>query len=133
LRTNHADARIPSAFCFTPHTPALEPNENGWTNAIWRCAIIHAAMLRFGDIHHCVPATPPNRILLTRRMIERRGLQDQPAGEPCALPGCGSIRAKRIHGLGQLIGHHLRNRLRLEQGLAAGQQASDQRDHIRHR
>jgi len=27
--------------------------------AIWRCAIITPAMLRLGEIHHCVPATPP--------------------------------------------------------------------------
>ena len=64
-------------------------------------------------------------------MIERRGLQDQSAGEAVRLAGLFAHHGKADPlALGQLVGHHLRNRLRLEQGLAARQQASDQRDHV---
>ena len=52
--------RASLAPCFTAsYASRLNSNENGWTNDIWRCAIITPAMLRFGEIHHCVPATPP--------------------------------------------------------------------------
>ena len=37
----------------------LNSNAKGWMNAIWRWVIITPALFVLGEIHHCVPATPP--------------------------------------------------------------------------
>jgi len=79
-----------------------------------RCAIITPAIFRFGEIHHCVPATRPNRIRLKHRMIDRRRFLMMLPASPCTLPAVRPY-AKRTTGVRQLVGHHQRNRLRLEQ------------------
>src|SRR5215831_8089014 len=87
-------------------------------------SILRYSFRRNPPLGACTSA--PKKLASRVLMVERRRLQDQRSREPVTFALKFSESSKPYpHSLRELVGHHQLNRVRLEQGRATREQASN--------